>query len=77
MSSPEDKILLDKIDIVGSKEKFKIIKSVYDVQTKTERTVIQFVIKYKDLKYMIVSLAVDSDFYKNHREYFSKILLNF
>ncbi len=67
------KVMLNKTDITGSKEEFKIINSIYDVQTKTVTSGIHLVKKYEGLKYIIVSLSADFDFYQRHKKYFDNL----
>ncbi len=72
-SGENAKVLLDKTDIIGNKEKFKIISSRYDIKTDTIKTSIILVIKRDKLKYEMINLAVDHHLYEKNKEYFNNL----
>ncbi len=72
-SGVDAKVMLDQTDIIGSKNKFKIISPVYDVKTNSIKTSIKLVMKYQGLKYKIVSLTVDHYLYEHNKEYFDNL----
>ena len=69
-SGKASKILAKNTDIKGTKQKFKIINSVYDLETKTIKHDIKLVIKKENSKYTLVSLTVDKSSYQKYKDYF-------
>ena len=69
-SGKASKILAKNTDIKGTKQKFKIINSVYDLETKSVKHDIKLVIKKENSKYTVVSLTVDKSSYQKYKDYF-------
>ena len=69
-SGKASKILAKNTDIKGTKQKFKIINSVYDIETKTIKHDIKLIIKKENSKYTVVSLTVDKSSYQKYKDYF-------
>ena len=69
-SGKASKILAKNTDIKGTKQKFKIINSVYDLETKSIKHDIKLVIKKENSKYTVVSLTVDKSSYQKYKDYF-------
>lgn len=69
-SGKASKILVKNTDIKGTKQKFKIINSVYDIETKTIKHDIKLVIKKENSKYTVVSLTIDKSSYQKYKDYF-------
>ena len=69
-SGKASKILAKNTDIKGTKQKFKIINSVYDLETKSIKHDIKLVIKRENSKYTVVSLTVDKSSYQKYKDYF-------
>lgn len=69
-SGKASKILAKNTDIKGTKQKFKIINSVYDIETKSVKHDIKLVIKKENSKYTVVSLTVDKSSYQKYKDYF-------
>jgi len=69
-SGKASKILVKNTDIKGTKQKFKIINSVYDLETKSIKHDIKLVIKRENSKYTVVSLTVDKSSYQKYKDYF-------
>ncbi len=72
-SGKDAKVLLNKTDVLGSKDKFKIISSVYDVTTNSVKASIKLIKKYEGLKYQIIILNVDNSIYSHNKEYFDNL----
>ncbi len=72
-SGREAKVMLDQTDIIGTKDNFKIISSVYDVKTNSIKTSIKLIKKYEGLKYQIISLTVDHYLYEHNKDYFDNL----
>ncbi len=73
VSSKDVKVLLDKTDIIGSKERFKIIGPAYNRADNIMKTSIRLVIKHGDFKYTIIPLSVNTDLYEKNKEYFNNL----
>ena len=69
-SGKASKILVKNADIKGTKQKFKIINSVYDIETKTIKHDIKLIIKKENSKYTVVSLTIDKSSYQKYIDYF-------
>ena len=69
-SGEASKVLAKNTNITGSKQKFKIINSVYDLETKSIKHDIKLIIKKENSKYTVVSLTVDKSSYQKYKDYF-------
>lgn len=69
-SGKASKVLVKNTEVTGSKQKFKIINSVYDLETKSTKYDIKVVIKKQNSKYTVVSLTVDKASYQKYKDYF-------
>ncbi|UTC61950.1 hypothetical protein E4O05_10535 [Treponema sp. OMZ 787] len=69
-SGKASKVLAKNTEVTGSKQKFKIINKVYDLETKSTKHDIKLVIKKENSKYTVVSLTVDKASYQKYKEYF-------
>ncbi|AIN94095.1 hypothetical protein [Treponema putidum] len=69
-SGEVSKVLSKNTDINGTKQKFKIINSVYDLESKSIKHDIKLIIKKENSKYTVVSLTVDKSSYQKYKDYF-------